>query len=172
VWATCQSLGSRLYVSGNPGVILVPTRSQPLSSVHCRAGNPPRCIYCCFCHFQHRELPFRYKGPESCASSWLCKHQCRITIDMTKLNSVAVNGHHTVASVGAGATWLDVYLYLDPLGLSVAGGRNGTVGVGGLTPGGRISYFAPRVGWACDNVVNFEVCLASSPISKVLQRIL
>ena len=52
----------------------------------------------------------------------------------------------------------DVYQYLDPLGLSIAGGRNGLIGVGGLTLGGGISYFAPRVGWACDNVVNFEVC--------------
>ena len=76
---------------------------------------------------------------------------------MTKLNTVTVNEDHTVASVGAGASWLDVYAHLDALNLSVAGGRNGAVGVGGLTLGGGISYFAPRVGWACDNVANFEV---------------
>lgn len=84
-----------------------------------------------------------------------------MTIDLTKLNSVNVNEDHTVAHVGAGASWLDVYLYLDALDLSVAGGRNGAVGVGGLTLGGGISYFAPRVGWACDNVVNFQIALAS-----------
>ena len=83
---------------------------------------------------------------------------------MTKLKSVAVNTNRTVASVGAGASWLDVYLYLDTLGLSVAGARNGAVGVGGLTLGGGISYFAPRVGFTCDTVVNFEVLLKPSLI--------
>ena len=80
-----------------------------------------------------------------------------VTIAMTNLSSIEVNADKTVASVGAGAKWLDVYTYLDGLDLSVAGGRNGDVGVAGLTLGGGISYFAPRVGWACDNVVNFEV---------------
>ena len=85
-----------------------------------------------------------------------------VTIDMTALRSVTVNKDHSMASVGAGVSWLDVYTYLETLGISVAGGRNGLVGVGGLTLGGGISYFAPRVGWACDNVVNFEVCGPSS----------
>jgi FAD/FMN-containing dehydrogenase len=76
---------------------------------------------------------------------------------MTSLNTISINPSHTIASIGGGAKWLDVYRYLDELGLSVAGGRNGDVGVGGLTLGGGISYFGPRVGWACDNVVNFEV---------------
>lgn len=86
---------------------------------------------------------------------------------MTFLSSVSVStiGNETIAGVGAGASWLDVYSYLDLLGVSVAGGRNGDVGVGGLTLGGGISYFAPRVGWACDNVVNFEVCITFNALS-------
>lgn len=95
---------------------------------------------------------------------------------MSSLASVTISENKKVASVGAGASWLDVYLYLDGLGVAVAGGRNAAVGVGGLTLGGLtslplpnthptltfplvggISYFAPREGWACDNVVNFEV---------------
>lgn len=62
-----------------------------------------------------------------------------MTIDMTALDSVDVNEDRSVASVGAGARWLDVYAYLEPLGKSVAGGRNGLVGVGGLTLGPVIS---------------------------------
>ena len=53
----------------------------------------------------------------------------------------------------------DVYEYLDTLGLSVAAGRNGAVGVGGLTLGGGISYYTPRVGFAYDTVVSFELHL-------------
>ena len=55
---------------------------------------------------------------------------------MTGLASVKVNTNKTIASVGAGASWLDVYLYLDGLGVAVAGGRNAAVGVGGYTLGG------------------------------------
>ena len=55
---------------------------------------------------------------------------------MTGLASVKINKGKTIASVGAGASWLDVYLYLDDLGVAVAGGRNAAVGVGGLTLGG------------------------------------
>jgi hypothetical protein len=46
----------------------------------------------------------------------------------------------------------------------VAGGRNGAVGVGGLTTGGGISYFSPQVGFTCDTVRNFEVVLGSGKI--------
>jgi FAD/FMN-containing dehydrogenase len=102
---------------------------------------------------------FAIKGQSHAPAAGFANINAGVTIDMTGLSSVTVNADYTVASVGAGATWLDVYVYLDPLGLQVAGGRNGAVGVGGLTLGGGISYFAPRVGWACDNVVNFEVRL-------------
>jgi hypothetical protein len=84
-----------------------------------------------------------------------------ITIDMTGLLTISVNEDSSVASVGAGANWLDVYAFLDPLNKTVAGGRNGAVGVGGLTLGGGISYFSPQVGFTCDTVVNFEVVMAS-----------
>ena len=104
---------------------------------------------------------FAIKGQSHAPAAGFANIDDGVTIDLTKLNSVSVSKDHTVAHVGAGASWLDVYLYLDTLDLSVAGGRNGAVGVGGSTLGGGISYFAPRVGWACDNVVNFEIALAS-----------
>ena len=50
---------------------------------------------------------------------------------MTGMSTVSTNEDDSVVSVGAGASWLDVYAYLDPLGKSAAGGRNGAVGVGG-----------------------------------------
>jgi len=50
------------------------------------------------------------------------------------------------------------------LGLSVAGGRVGGVGVGGLTLGGGLSFFGPRYGWTCDTVSAFEVVLANGSI--------
>ncbi|GLB09914.1 hypothetical protein AtubIFM57258_005846 [Aspergillus tubingensis] len=102
-----------------------------------------------------------------------------VTIDMRALNTIEVQEapteyeededaqekepQHTVF-VGAGATWGEVYALLDPLGLSVAGGRAAQVGVGGLTLGGGISYFSPRYGWTCDSLVGAEVVLANGTI--------
>lgn len=46
----------------------------------------------------------------------------------------------------------------------VPGGRSSTVGVGGLTLGGGISYFSPERGLVCDNAQEFEVVLANGNI--------
>ncbi|KAL9000313.1 MAG: hypothetical protein Q9169_001030, partial [Polycauliona sp. 2 TL-2023] len=83
-----------------------------------------------------------------------------VTIDMTSIDAVNVNPAETIVSVGAGARWSAVYQILDPLGLGVVGGRIADVGVGGLILGGGLSYFAPRYGFVCDQVVNYEIVLA------------
>lgn len=67
-------------------------------------------------------------------------------------------------NVGPGATWDDVFTTLEPLGVMITGGRSSTVGVGGLTLGGGISYFSAEHGLVCDNVLEFEVVLADSRI--------
>lgn len=59
-----------------------------------------------------------------------------VTIDMTSIKDVSVNQDQTIASVGAGAVWGDVYRKMDSLGLAVIGGRGSTIGVGGLLTGG------------------------------------
>ncbi|KAI5857352.1 putative oxidoreductase [Durotheca rogersii] len=92
-----------------------------------------------------------------------------VTIDLSYLNSTTVS-NKKVASIGVGAAWDQVYAQLDPIGLSVAGGRNAGVGVGGLTTGGGISFFSPRYGWTCDTVVNYEVVLADGSIVNANER--
>jgi FAD/FMN-containing dehydrogenase len=87
-----------------------------------------------------------------------------VTIDLRGLNSVDLSDDQSSVSVGTGATWDAVYANLDPLGLSVAGGRVAGVGVGGLTLGGGISYFGPREGWTCNQVTSFEVVLADGSV--------
>ena len=114
-----------------------------------------------------------------------------VTIDLRSINTVIVNQDKTVASVGGGAIWGDVYRTMDSLGLAVVGGRGSSIGVGGLLTGGEgragfflfsftpfdrsnvlslffpqggISYFSARKGFACDNVLNYEIVLASGQI--------
>lgn len=80
-----------------------------------------------------------------------------ITIDLSGLKTINVSPDRKIAQVGAGNTWGDVYSTLGRQNLSAVGGHFATIGVGGLTLGGGISYFSPKKGWACDNVYNYEV---------------
>ena len=59
-----------------------------------------------------------------------------ITIDMQSLSSIVLNADKTVASIGPGARWAQVYSQLDPMELAVTGGRVAPVGVGGFITGG------------------------------------
>jgi FAD/FMN-containing dehydrogenase len=62
-----------------------------------------------------------------------------VTIDMAKLNTTTLNHDKTIASIGAGSRWGEVYNTLIPTGYMVAGGRDSTVGVGGLILGGMLT---------------------------------
>lgn len=87
-----------------------------------------------------------------------------VSIDLSHLDAITLSDDRSIISVGPGATWGDVYSILDPLNLTVAGGRESGVGVGGLTVGGGMSFLSPRAGFTCDTVVNFQVALANGSI--------
>ncbi|KAI9818904.1 MAG: hypothetical protein M1827_007725 [Pycnora praestabilis] len=90
-----------------------------------------------------------------------------LTIELTLMRGIEVATDQTVTRIGAGNKWGDVYKQLDSMNLSVIGGRVGDVGVGGLTLGGGISFYSGMHGWACDNVVNYEVILANCSIANI-----
>ncbi len=52
------------------------------------------------------------------------------------MNTIRVSADRKTSYVGSGSHWSEVYSKLDALGLAVIGGRNGDIGVGGLTLGG------------------------------------
>ncbi|KAK5989507.1 FAD-dependent monooxygenase prx3 [Cladobotryum mycophilum] len=87
-----------------------------------------------------------------------------VTVDLIHLTDIIVSKDHQTVSVGPGNRWINVSQALDPLKLAVVAGRVSDVGVGGLILGGGISYFSGSRGWACDNVRNFEVVLASGQV--------
>lgn len=90
-----------------------------------------------------------------------------LTIDLTSLDSVTLTADKKEVQVGGGAHWTQVYNYLTPYNLTAIGGRDSSVGVGGLTLGGGISFFSARYGLACDNVNNFQVVFADGSIHNV-----
>lgn len=87
-----------------------------------------------------------------------------VTIDLKNLNDITVSTDRKTVSVGPGNKWINVSEVLDPMKLAVVAGRVADVGVSGLILGGGISYFSGQKGWACDNVRNFEVVVASGDI--------
>ncbi|TGJ85112.1 hypothetical protein E0Z10_g3636 [Xylaria hypoxylon] len=90
--------------------------------------------------------------------------QSGVMISLSKLNTRSLNADKTIASIGPGQVWADVYTWLARYGLAVNGGRYGTVGVGGLLVGGGISYFSSTKGWGCDTIVGYEVVLADGSV--------
>ncbi|KAF2135827.1 uncharacterized protein K452DRAFT_330009 [Aplosporella prunicola CBS 121167] len=87
-----------------------------------------------------------------------------VTIDLGLMNSTTYHPGNATAAIRPGARWASVYGTLDKLNVSVAGGRAGSVGVGGFTLGGGNSFWAARKGFVCDNVANFEVVLGSGEV--------
>ncbi|KAL4894757.1 hypothetical protein BDV59DRAFT_192207 [Aspergillus ambiguus] len=87
-----------------------------------------------------------------------------VTIDLQMMNSTIYNKEAKVASILPGARWESVYKTLEEYNVVVTGGRTGPVGVGGFLLGGGNSFHAARVGLACDQIVNYEVVLASGRI--------
>jgi hypothetical protein len=116
---------------------------------------------------QVAQCEFAVKSGGHAAFEGASNIQGGITIDLANLNEITLRSDQAQTAVGAGNTWYDVYTKLQPLGLTVIGGRVSAIGVGGLTLGGGISFFSGRYGWACDNVNNYEVVLADGSIQEV-----
>ncbi|KAK7547083.1 hypothetical protein IWX49DRAFT_108306 [Phyllosticta citricarpa] len=111
--------------------------------------------------------PFAVKSGGHSAFAGSSNIQGGITLDLRELNQVQLSDDKSIVSVGTGNKWVDVYEALEPHGLAVIGGRVSAIGVGGLTLGGGISFFSGLYGWACDNVVNYELVTGSGVVLQV-----
>lgn len=87
-----------------------------------------------------------------------------VMITMSRFTRKEFNSNRSIASIGPGNRWVDVYSWTSPYGLAVAGGRYSTVGVGGLLVSGGINYFAKRYGFSVNTVVSMQVVLGNGTI--------
>ncbi|KAK7756327.1 hypothetical protein SLS62_001553 [Diatrype stigma] len=87
-----------------------------------------------------------------------------VTIDLGLLNTTRYDAATQTAHVEPAAKWKNVYPELEKHGRVVIGGREAEVGVGGFLLGGGNTFYTARYGWACDNVLAFEVVLADGSI--------
>ena len=92
-----------------------------------------------------------------------------VSIDLGLLNSTVVAPDRSYVSLGAGGTWGHAYDNLESEKIGFPGGVCGTTGVGGVSLGGGESLFQPVVGWVVDNVLNYEIVLASGEIVNANQ---
>lgn len=78
---------------------------------------------------------------------------------MEKLKEITLSDDKKTVKVQPGNNWGDLLTALSTTNVSVVAGRIGSVGVGGFTLGGGISFLTNEHGMACDNVVSYEVSL-------------
>ncbi|KAL8646753.1 MAG: hypothetical protein Q9226_006730, partial [Calogaya cf. arnoldii] len=117
---------------------------------------------------QFFSCPFAVKSGGHAAFAGASNIQDGVTIDLNKLRQVEVSKDRTVTKVGAGNRWLDVYSKLDPMGLSVVGGRVADIRVGGLTLGGEFGYRHVHTG---RNLTEIDkIVLANGQIRNINQK--
>ena len=87
-----------------------------------------------------------------------------VVLDLVRLDTTTLSADQKIVSIGPGSTWQAAADKLDGTGIGIPSGRCPSTAVGGATLGGGISFFAPKIGFAADNVVNFEVVLASGEV--------
>ncbi len=87
-----------------------------------------------------------------------------VTIDMSRMRSVAVDADARTVDVGPGCTLGDVDEATQQLGLATVLGIVSETGVAGLTLGGGWGYLTRRFGWTVDNLEGVEIVTADGAI--------
>lgn len=127
--ASTGSYYSQQACALQPACVVAPSCTEDVSVAlsalfrYIKEGADPQCM-------------FAVRSGGYAASAGAASIQDGVVIDLSKLDFVRVSADRKSAEIGPGATWGSVYKVLDPLGLTVAGGRAAEVGVGGLTTGG------------------------------------
>lgn len=110
------------------------------------------------------QCPFAVRSGGHAAFTGASSADGGITITFERMRDITLSPDKKIAAIQPGNLWYDIYTNLQQHNLAVVGGRVSAIGIGGLTTGGGISYFANQYGWACDNVASFEVVTASGII--------
>ncbi|KAK7946227.1 uncharacterized protein PG986_010548 [Apiospora aurea] len=143
---------SALNTEISPSCIFLPKSKDEVSTFLKHAG--PRAL--------SGEAPMAVYGAGCQPLPGCANVQDGITVNLSLLRGIDIEEGRV--SIGAGERWGAVYEELGKKGLGVAGGRSAKSGIGGLALEGGLSFHSSRHGFVCDNVINYEVVLASGEI--------
>jgi FAD/FMN-containing dehydrogenase len=94
-----------------------------------------------------------------------------LVVDVSQMQGISAGGQtskggQAVATVGAGATLINVYSQLAAQGLLLPGGSCPTVGIAGLALGGGIGVFSRAYGLTCDQMAEVEIVTADGVVRR------
>ncbi|KAI0388467.1 FAD-binding domain-containing protein [Xylariaceae sp. FL0594] len=87
-----------------------------------------------------------------------------VTIDLGRINSIEYDPAIEAVKLGAGSISGQIYEKLAEHDRAVGAAREASVGITGLALSGGITLFTARYGFACDQVIAYEVVLADGRI--------
>jgi FAD/FMN-containing dehydrogenase len=134
---------------------------QPAAIAYCAtAADVQRCVAYARDHgiaLAARSGGHSYAGYSSCPG---------LVIDVSSLNTVAVQSGSRFATIGAGAQLVDIYSQLGSSGVLLPGGSCPTVGIAGLALGGGIGVFGRAYGMTCDNIASLSIVTADGSLRQ------
>ncbi|RDA85711.1 hypothetical protein CP532_0724 [Ophiocordyceps camponoti-leonardi (nom. inval.)] len=93
-----------------------------------------------------------------------------VSIDLVRLNTANLARDRSYVSLGAGLTWGRAYDAFNNSQVGFPGGVCEGVGVGGVSLGGGQSLFQAKMGWVVDNILEYQLVLASGEVVTASQR--
>jgi FAD/FMN-containing dehydrogenase len=117
-WAEQQNLQS-------PSCVVLPTNAHDVSSV--------------LVTLVKNSCSFAIRGGGHSSTKGASNIDGGVVIDMRGLNSTTLNADNSLVTVGAGQTWGPAYSILQAAGVTIPGGRNNAIGIGGSILGGMYS---------------------------------
>jgi FAD/FMN-containing dehydrogenase len=156
-----QRLRGRLSMPGDDGYAAAtaiwakPVGRAPRAIAHCWT---PEDVQLAIRAARNCDLPLSVRGG---GHDWAGRALCDgIVADLSGMHRAVVNSQNRTVRISGGAPASDVVAVTDPVGLAVATGSVGAVGMTGLTLGGGYGPLIGRFGLALDNVIAAEVVLA------------
>ncbi|KAK7059627.1 hypothetical protein R3P38DRAFT_964016 [Favolaschia claudopus] len=113
--------------------------------------------------------PFAIKSSGGHATNPGFSSTLGVQIAMTNFTDLTYDADKQTVSIGPGLTWDQVYKQLDPLNITVVGGRVPGVGVG-LVLGGGYSWVTNQYGLGVDNIVSLDMVLPNGTTVQVAEN--